>query len=739
MRKINRRLVSVPQSLRAPALRSENLALEDYYSLPSRERTSRRAPFDETVLLREGVVDALNQVFRRRCAFCEDEVLSTEDNISHFRPARGIEVPASSNRGSARFSSDHYGWFAYEWRNLLVVCPACRKIQGARFPVRGTLAPVLCTWSEANDIENVELLDPCVDDPLKHLSLLVSGELVPLTSQGQCTVDLLALNSRFNLKEQRARSVSVLKDMLLERNDLSRQSSKSPLVELEERRARPGAAILAARGILDQLEEQVPHYARQARVRSIDEIFKALALAPRERLLAALQTYSESRSTTRVRPYRDAAAAQLSFDKRTGDSRIRKIEIKAFKGISDLTLDFMRSGEKTFSSPCVVLLGENAVGKSSVLQALCLTLSAPSERRRLRLRLPDFMSHGSEDWKMGQVVPEVRVELDDGTVVELTVDSSTPSSFKGGGTSAVTLLAYGARRYFESNKQAKSVENKTLFDPLATIADATPWLQQCSEQEFDAVARAMSDVLSLQAQDRIFRAIDGRVMVRAHGRNTPISQMSDGYKSLFAMTVDIMCQMVQRWTSLEAARGVVLIDEIETHLHPRWKLQVMGALRKALPQVQFIVTTHDPLCLRGMGNNEVIVLNRDAAGVVAQQQGLPSVVGLRAEQLLTSDYFGLVSTTAPEMDRLLDQYVEAVQDAGQQVSPGRDLKAKIAAEISSVTTRGDTVSQQLAAEAVARYLAARRAQPLADSSAVREDAVQAILAMLNKKDGDAVR
>lgn len=58
------------------------------------------------------------------------------------------------------------------------------------------------------------------------------------------------------------------------------------------------------------------------------------------------------------------------------------------------------------------------------------------------------------------------------------------------------------------------------------------------------------------------------------------------------MALDIVRNMVRKWGNLESSLGIVLIDEIETHLHPRWKMQVVSALRRAMPQVQFIFTTH---------------------------------------------------------------------------------------------------------------------------------------------------
>ena len=128
---------------------------------------------------------------------------------------------------------------------------------------------------------------------------------------------------------------------------------------------------------------------------------------------------------------------------------------------------------------------------------------------------------------------------------------------------------------------------------------------------FATTAAALRVVLALDDDDELLIDLD-QLSVRANGRITPIDALSEGYRSVFVMTVDIIRELLNYWDEiLNGAQAVVLIDELETHLHPRWKMQVMTSLRKVLPRVQFIVTTHDPLCLRGMDDGEVVVLQRD--------------------------------------------------------------------------------------------------------------------------------
>ena len=221
------------------------------------------------------------------------------------------------------------------------------------------------------------------------------------------------------------------------------------------------------------------------------------------------------------------------------------------------------------------------------------------------------------------------------------------------------------------------------------------------------------------------------IKVNANGRSTSIEALSEGYRSVFTMTVDMLREFSQYFNNLEEAQGVVLIDEIETHLHPRWKMQVMTSLRRVLPKVQFIATTHDPLCLRGMDDGEVVVLQRSRGGEVRQLRDLPSIRGMTAEQLLTSDYFGLASTADPGLElRLLK---EANDYARRR--PTGEFSIQVSEQTKAMLKRlslGDTPSEQIMQAALERYLAERESPDGRSRTDLRAEAVEEVVAALRK-------
>lgn len=168
----------------------------------------------------------------------------------------------------------------------------------------------------------------------------------------------------------------------------------------------------------------------------------------------------------------------------------------------------------------------------------------------------------------------------------------------------------------------------------------------------------------LQLKDDDIMAIEGdRVLIQIPGEEPrPLRALSSGYEAVIAMSVDLIHMLFQRWESLRSAEGVVLLDEIGAHLHPRWKMRIVESLRRAFPRVQFIATTHEPLCLRGLHQGEILVMQRQpleegaSRGVVEPFHPSQDVAELRVDQLLTSRMFGLYSTLDPDLEAELDRY-----------------------------------------------------------------------------------
>jgi hypothetical protein len=160
---------------------------------------------------------------------------------------------------------------------------------------------------------------------------------------------------------------------------------------------------------------------------------------------------------------------------------------------------------------------------------------------------------------------------------------------------------------------------------------------------------------------------------------------------------------------MQAVEGVVLVDEIETHLHPRWKIAIIGALRQLFPRVRFIATTHDPLCVQGLRKGELHVMTRSAKDEEVAIEQVDVRPGLRADQILTGEWFGVPSTRDPETVGMIAQHSELLQL--RERTP--DQQAKLDALDEELRLRLDeyigTRDQQIALRAAADFRAERGA------------------------------
>ncbi len=94
--------------------------------------------------------------------------------------------------------------------------------------------------------------------------------------------------------------------------------------------------------------------------------------------------------------------------------------------------------------------------------------------------------------------------------------------------------------------------------------------------------------------------------------------------------------------------GVVLVDEIDAHLHPAWQQEIIGALAKAFPKIQFIFTTHSPLITGTLERANINVVTRRGSSPPIVEPPEIEMYGLSSDQILRTDLFGLESTRDPD-------------------------------------------------------------------------------------------
>jgi uncharacterized protein (TIGR02646 family) len=713
MRKINRSLVETPTSLVGPAAIA---AYDEIAKAVSVDRVSleRRIIVNREIYSAPDVRSALVQLFLKKCAYCERAV--SDVSIDHFRP-----ISAASDLAERNTSLHHYSWLAYDWRNLYLACKDCNMAKRNRFPVIGPRLPLLVPLDEAETRETPLLLNPCEDDPAKSLEFYLDGKCQGRDKAGKVTIDLLKLNDDYLVQSRSLAFHQYLEQICSKLSDTTGKAFdvSLPYVGAFEILARRSVAAIAG-----FLELEPP-----PRARELTFFVKHMPDVPQSDLSKVLTSSASSGDVgpanfVDINEYE--VPRKLSIEKFRFDRNIRRVIMEDFKGIDHLELNFPEVGPDGKYAGSMMLLADNGAGKTSVLQGIALAMMGADRANKLKIR-PDRMlrNSGETEWGILSKKPaRIRVEFHSGDYSEIVLDP-TRLEFSGQSKYPDALIAYGAHRLLDHRTRRSNLTTArvaTLFDSKAVVGHPEAWLAQ-DNIPFEPIARALAEILVLQADDGLVRDADGNIFVRTYGQPTPIEVLSDGYRSVIAMAVDAMRWLLADWPELETARGVVLVDEVDAHLHPRWKLQIMGALREAMPQVQFIATTHDPLCLRGMGPGEVAVMKRSSLQRFDLVTDLPDFRGMSAEQLLMSDYFGLSTTSDPTLDVLLARKAD---DFGRS-------EAALASETNRIFEGlliGDSPQRQIADTAMLEYLRNRPSRTGKEVSESRMRAIDAVLAAI---------
>ena len=690
------------------ALKAEQ---QEYYSRPVASRSQTRFDYaKQSAKLFPQMRLALYHQFSHKCAYCE--TVADKLDVELYRP-RSVATNLDG-----RADEDHYWWLAFEWDNYLLACKSCNALKGSRFPVDGPRCAIGALGADLR-AEKSLLLDPCFDDPQASLLFLEDGRVSGTDTKSQITIDVVGLN-RTPLVADRKKSLVAFKaiaEQLTKPEAFARAAQKlrtlvSPSAEFAamHRQFAKSLAVDLSGGTVEDIGLMEELKSGPSALGEAGQMESTAAISAETAKLDVRIKRAESFSIT---------AKNVSENYYRKAQFIEKIEVSNTRNLKKV--EFSPSiGE--YGGSWFAILGENGTGKSSLLQAVACALSGQRVVNGLKLKGADLI-------RPSCMQGEVKVHLTGlSDPITLTIGRGDGRITVNPASPKIIVLAYGSTRLLSRNgkgsgSSASRVNIKNIFDPLALLSDGRAWLLGLNKSEFDSFAKSISALLPPSDGSMLVRK-KGEIYVQSPSRSDPIFRLSSGYQAILALAIDIMSVMRKGWDDMLAAEGVVLIDEIDAHLHPRWKLKIVGKLRTLFPRIQFIVSTHDPLTLKGLDSNEVGVMTRRVDGSIemmtSENTELPSPQYMKVDQLLTSEYFGLSSTEDAELDALYDEYYRLLalrEPTNEEQTRASELRARLDAKGQFGTTARERLLYEVADEIVAEGKSMPAKAPGSDAKA----------------------
>ncbi len=362
--------------------------------------------------------------------------------------------------------------------------------------------------------------------------------------------------------------------------------------------------------------------------------------------------------------------------------RLRAVELESVRGFTSLRLDFGDPASSTLDreiprQQATLIIGQNGTNKSTLLRAIILALASPTDAAAmLATDNGSFVRHGA-----GTATIRAELAYEDGRTIEMVkqfaskgvgsdslVDSAGPSAEE----LNLLVCGYGATRGIigtDSGRDYRVFDSAgTLFDYRRELLSPELVLRRLSDtlgkDRFRSTLARIARAMGLEGEaPRIELGRGGGVTVSAAevGENIPLEALADGYRVMFCWLIDIYGRALRRdWFSETGSTGgLILVDEIDQHLHPELQTQVVRELANVMPDAQYVMTTHSPLVALGAHPDQLVVLERDGDEVRVRGR-VPDYRGFSPEDVLCDRRLFATEARNPDLAQLIEHYDEIV-------------------------------------------------------------------------------
>ena len=314
---------------------------------------------------------------------------------------------------------------------------------------------------------------------------------------------------------------------------------------------------------------------------------------------------------------------------------VQKVHIENIRCIENLTMEFPAN-----PAGWHVIIGDNGQGKSTILRGIAVTLLHNTDHIK-----PFWAEWLNKNKKQGEIEVLIKRTLNykdtssnfcdfKNGIYYSTQDNRLHTNLKlnieGYAGNNWFSMSFGANRTFsyedKDTSDYSTNAHLSLLDEEYRFSKITSWLKNLYKRngKLEWIKTILNTELlpngiTFKGVEEVPKSDDLSVVFEKEGMPLSILELSDGYRSILILTLEIIRQSkyffedddyifgnIKKGVMNIPISGAILIDEIDAHLHPNWQVKIGQWFTKYFPNIQFIVTTHNPLICRAIGDNGTI-------------------------------------------------------------------------------------------------------------------------------------
>lgn len=355
--------------------------------------------------------------------------------------------------------------------------------------------------------------------------------------------------------------------------------------------------------------------------------------------------------------------------------KVSKISLKNIRCFEEITIDLTtKIGAYDWS----LILGNNGVGKTTILRSLAMGLcDETGAAGLLQDTYGNMIRFGEKEATVHIELVHESVTYSVTTIIQKPskdIEILTQERADNFPWDTLFVCGYGANRRIRGTG---NYDNYSIADALFTLFDYSADLQNAelmlrrratSEEELAETCKWLDVILMLEkGSTKLDKR--GLVIKGIMSDEVTFGSLPDGYAATITLVSDMLgwALLAEKQAEKNNLNGIVIVDELEQHLHPSWQIQIVRLLNSVFKNIQFICTTHSPLCAIGSANLKnaeqtcsLVSLYQEGNKIKAQDRIVPPK-DKRADQVLTSHLFDLQTTRSDSFANDIETYTTLLQ------------------------------------------------------------------------------